>query len=43
MISVAGERVLKPVGPVAFAISQGESSRERVSVLVAPGQSEGRP
>jgi len=43
MISAAGEHVLKPVGPAAFGISQDEGSWERVSVLVAPGQSEGKP
>ena len=40
-VLVAGERVLKLLGSVAFAISQGASSRERVSALVALEQQQG--
>ena len=43
VVSAAGDRVLKPMGTVAFVISQGEGSREQVSAIVAPGQSEGWP
>jgi hypothetical protein len=43
MVLVVGERVLKLLCSAAFAISQGASSRERVSALVALEQQQGKP